>query len=63
MNIPSLLSRLQALANRIACEWVAARRERRENAELQLMSSHDLSDIGISHVSIALSARRPGCCA
>lgn len=63
MNIPSLMSRLQALAARIACEWEAARRERHARAELQFLSSHELSDLGISHVSIALSAGRPGCCA
>jgi uncharacterized protein YjiS (DUF1127 family) len=46
-----------------ACRIREARRLRRELDELSRMSAHELTDLGISHASLAAAARRDACCA
>lgn len=62
MNLFPFLTLFGAWLQRLACEWRDARRVRREIAELARMSAHELSDLGISHASIAASALREPCC-
>ncbi len=63
MNTTLILSRFGAWFSRLLCQWREARRLQRGLAELATMSGHELRDIGISHASVAATARRETCCA
>lgn len=63
MNTTMILSGLSSWLARALCRQRDAASLRREQAELSGMGSHELSDLGISHVSVAIvaAARRDPC--
>lgn len=63
MNTTLTLTGLSAWFSRLLCQWRAARRLRRDLAELATMGAHELRDLGISHASMAAAAQRVACCA
>jgi uncharacterized protein YjiS (DUF1127 family) len=63
MTTTLILSTLSDWLQRAACRIREARRIRHELDELSRMSAHELTDLGISHASLAATARRDGCCA
>ena len=63
MNTTLILSALSNWLEGMACRIREARRLRRELDELSRMSAHELSDLGISHASLAATARRESYCA
>jgi uncharacterized protein YjiS (DUF1127 family) len=63
MNTTLIFSGLSAWFSRLLCRWREARRLQRGLAELAAMSAHELRDIGLSHASVAATARRETSCA
>ena len=60
---PTFFSAFTQWLEQTACRIREARRLRRELDELSRMSAHELADLGISHASLAATARRHGCSA
>jgi uncharacterized protein YjiS (DUF1127 family) len=62
MNTTSILTTFIAWIARIACRIREARRLQRDLDELARMGAHELSDLGLSHASVAAAAPRASCC-
>ena len=56
-----VLSTLARQWRRLACRLSEARRTRRDMQELARMSAYELSDLGISHATLAIGRRDSRC--